>query len=217
MSAAEHEQLAAFEDKEADEQDRGNPKDVDSLREGPIECIDRPLAGVPYSGTEPLPVMRPCWTVEQNPTTAHRKEALRLREEAARHRAQAAALRRAELTACAGLGEDEIAHSPFFHKDDIHSVTAYYEGDELRGVRVRFRAVPGLTVSWLDRAIRCHQARAAFMGYAPSFQPYCPLGAGPAAVEVTAVQGGILVTLRAQQAYVAAALYGRAADLVGER
>lgn len=41
------------------------------------------------------------------------------RKEAARHRTVAASLLRAERAACQGLGEDEMSHSPFFHREDI--------------------------------------------------------------------------------------------------
>jgi hypothetical protein len=180
----------------------------------PIECLDQPLAGIPYSGTEPLHIMRPCWASHADPD---RTEAERLRNAAARHRAAAADLLGAEKRACAGLGEDEISHSPLWHREDILRVDPYVEDGMLRGARVLLAPVEGLSAAWLRQSFHCQQTRAAVLGYPASFNAYCPSSLRDVSVAVTAVEEGFVVTLRSPRDDVAAAALGRAIDLVSAR
>lgn len=214
MSVAQHEAAAQEHDEEAEAHERLYQPAEERTSGQPIECIDQPLAGIPYSGTEPMQVMRPCWTADQNPTTHHLREAARHREEAARHRGEAKKLLGAEQDACAGLGEDAIAHSPFFHDEDIVSLEPVREDGVVRGFRAVFREVPGLSAGWLERAVRCHQTRAAVMGYSSTFMPYCPITVGPNQATVKEGEAGIIVVLTSEKSEVAAAMLGRARDLV---
>lgn len=125
-----------------------------------------------YASTDCAPdVCLPTWS---NPTSAHRDEAARLRRLARQHRKAAQALREAEEAACAGVNERDRDLSPFFHVDDIRSVTVpALDSDE--PVTVTFGRVPGLTKESLQTLIDCHLARSASMGHEMPGMDYCPL------------------------------------------
>jgi hypothetical protein len=176
------------------------------------QCADTPLDHVSTTGGEPLRVFHPCWTLSIPLGDVHRRQAERLRAEAAQYRAQAQALLEMEQSACTGLSQDAIDHSPFFHAEDILRVEAYRVNESLRGARVLFRKVPGLTVEWLSRAIHCHQARAAVMGHATTFQSYCPLVLEDITASVSETSEGIEVLIRSERDDIAAAVLGRALD-----
>jgi hypothetical protein len=217
LSAQEHHAEADRHEREAEAHESMYRPEEDPGQTKTPQCFDQPLAGVPTSGTESLPLMRPCWSAETNPTEHHRKIAADNLRAARDHRAKAAELLGAEKRACAELGEEEISHSPFFHREDIAAVERYEESGVLRGARVRFRDVPGLTASWLRHSIACHQARAAVMGYSTSFQPYCPLVLEGVAAAVNETPDGLEVVLRAPRSETAAAVLGRADDLLARQ
>lgn len=213
LSASQHDAEAARHDREAAEHQRLH--DDSRRQEGyaDVRCYDTPIPD-PTSGTEPIRVARPCWTAEQVPGRHRLEEAEKDRREAARHRAVAATMRRAEREACRGLGEQEVSHSPFFHRDDIVRVEELRDDDDvLRGARVVFRRVAGLDVAWMDRALRCHQARADAAGYDPKVMSYCPLMVAPTSYAVSEVRGEIVVTLAAAGEQDIALVVGRALDL----
>jgi len=212
LSVAEHEAEAVRHEGEAAEHE-GAYAQTRQAEGNPIQCYDQRTLD-PVSGSEPLRVLRPCWTREQRPSRHQLDEARVDREEAARHRAVAATMLRIEREACKGLGDDEVSHSPFFHREDILRVDEVRRGGELHGARVRFRKVPGLEVGWMRRAIACHQARAAVMGYSPVFTSYCPLMIAPTSVTVEELGGSIAVTILARRDWEIAAVVGRAKDLV---
>lgn len=215
LSVAEHQQEADRHEQEAEKQQSLYRPEANNPNAQPLQCFDQPLAGVPTDGTEDIPLMRPCWTVDTNPTANHKRAAEAHLRAAAEHRAKAAALLGAEKQSCRGMGEQEISHSPFYHRDDILSVKPYREGHTLRGAVVLFRRVPGLTAAWMRRAIACHQARAAVMGYSRTFMSYCPLMLEGVAASVDDTPAGIRVTLRSKDDVTAAAVLGRTEDLVG--
>ncbi len=180
-------------------------------------CIDKPLAGVPYSGGQPLRVLRPCWTSVVTPDEYHRKAVDRHRAKAAAHRGQAKALLNTERQYCANLGEAEISQSPFWHVDDILSVEKYVVGGALRGARITFRRVRGLSVAWLRRASACHQARAAMLGYPRTLMTYCPLVLEGATFDVADSDVGYAVTIQSKRDPIAAVIWARAVDLLKAR
>jgi hypothetical protein len=102
---------------------------------GGIHCYDR-RSPDSSPGGEPTRVLRPCWTREQRPARQYLDAARAERKQAARHRAVAASLLRAERGSCEGLGQDEISHSPFFHREDILRVDEVRMDGELHGARV---------------------------------------------------------------------------------
>jgi hypothetical protein len=176
-------------------------------------CADPVVTDQSTSGTERLTPV-PCWSVELSPTERHRLAAERLRAEAAVHRHDARVLLDAERAACAGVSADDMDHTPFWHHDDILAGEATLDGTRVRGARVLFRAVPGLTVVWMERVLVCHQAHAAAIGYAPTHLGYCPASVQGAKIQVSEASGGILVTIRADDEAAALVIYGRAEALL---
>jgi hypothetical protein len=213
LSVKEHLDEAARHDSVA-EQHQNSYDGSRRAEGGPIECYDQPLAPAPRSGAEEIRIVKPCWTREHSPSEFHREIAAKNRREAAEHRAAAAALVAAEREACEGIGESELSHSPFSHVEDIAAVEAYREDGALRGARIAFRQVPGLSATWLSRALYCHQTRAAVMGFSPTFMPDCPAMLPEVGVSVEATGGSIVVTLRSDRDDIAALIWGRAGDLV---
>jgi hypothetical protein len=215
QSVAEHLETAERHDGEADEHERHYRPEARSAEGAPIECVDPPLAGVPNSGGEDLPIMKPCWSRAMNPTAHHLEEAEEHRDVAALHRKAAKDLLNSEAAACAGIGTDEISHSPFFHREDITAVAPYREGSRVVGAVVRFKSVSGLTAEWMERALHCHQRRAAVMGFSTTFQAYCPASLYGVGVSVQADGDDVVVTLLADNEDIGAAVLGRAEDLLG--
>jgi hypothetical protein len=178
-------------------------------------CTDMVLADQAHSGGEPLVAVFPCWTREQSAADRHRDEAARLRADAHVHRVRARALVEVERQSCATMPDDELDHTPFAHREDIVSVVAELDGDEVRGARIRFRPVEGLTAEWLRTAIGCHQARAAALGHDPAYMAYDPSVVPGAEVAVSEDADGVVVVLRGSDDASALAVYGRAEELVG--
>lgn len=217
MSATEHRQAARAHDRAAEQHEAAALSREQQDPNADTRCFDQPLEGVAESGGERYELLRPCWTALTSPSARERREAMRHREIAAAHRARARALQEAERDHCAGLGADERSHSPFYHRSDILRVEPYREGGALRGARVLFRRVPGLTVAWMRKALACHMARAAALGYPTDFMPYCPAVLPSVAVEVVDTGDAIAVVVRSERDDIAAAVLGRAQDLVRDR
>lgn len=213
LSVAEHLDEARRHDGEADRST--GQVDPESADFRGYRCYDDPVEGVSTSGGSPLRVQKPCWTSVTSPTAYQTAVARQHRSEAGAHRARAAALLGAEKRACAGLGADAISHSPFYHREDLVRVEPVRDsGDQINGARVLFAAVPGLTAEWMERAARCHQARAAVMGYSPTFMSYCPLVAGESRVRISKTEEGLWVRIESDDSKTAAAIWGRAIALV---
>ena len=205
LSASEHEQHAQAHEAQAESStERVDPEAVGANQ---VECVD--TGGPMHSGGERIPVMKPCWTgAEQN--ASYLRAASAHREAAADHREWAQKLVDAELEFCQELGEIERSTSPFVRGPDILSVEAYNEGKTLRGARVTFRKVSGLSKDFLIKSIKCHQARAATLGYSRDFMPHCPLALAHTGTSVTENANTVVVTLRSEDPIVATQLYGRA-------
>jgi hypothetical protein len=162
-----------------------------------------------------------CWTSTSNPTAQHADDAKHHHELAAKHRAAAAALSDAEKSACAGISDEDRDTSPFNHRDDIQSVSVLTEtvksgkGSTQKevGATVVFRAVPGMTVEWLQRVVDCHLARAAAVGHDMPEMSYCPLMPKGVKAKVTSVGNGFAVNLSADDAATVAEIEKRAQAL----
>jgi hypothetical protein len=150
-----------------------------------------------------------CWTSVTNPTKEHLEQAELHRKHAADHRAASEALRAAEQKACAGIAPDARDISPFWHTDDVAGV----ERSSPNGVLVTFRAVPGMTVEWLQRAIDCHLARNAALGHDVPDMPDCPLVPKGVSAQVQSADKGFAVTLRSDDAQSASDMIARATRL----
>jgi hypothetical protein len=133
-SASEHLREAARHEQEAAAHERAAAEAARSGYEG-YACGDRALSDQTQTGGEPVTRWVPCWSVERDASAAHRAEAERLRAEARAHRATARTLVDVERTFCAIMPEDELTHTPFYHRTDVASVEPYREGDALAGAQ----------------------------------------------------------------------------------
>jgi len=176
-------------------------------------CSDVVAADQVTSGGERLLSHSPCWTASDD-EAHHRALAADLRHDAQLHRQRADALAAAERVACADMPKNELGHTPFMHREDIATVTAVVERDRVRGARIRFRPVPGLTADWLRAAIACHQARSAALGWPPTHFGYDPTLLAGTTVTVETHGTAVLVTVRSDDDATAQAVYGRAEDLL---
>jgi hypothetical protein len=136
-----------------------------------------------------------------------------LRRDARKHRAIAASLIETARVACSVLPDDQRDHTPSWHRDDIISVEPVRDDGPVRGARLTFRRVPGLTAEFLKHAYACARAQAAALGYDPTFLGYCPATVDGVRVEVDETPAGFVVTIIAERWDVAAVVYGRALDL----
>jgi hypothetical protein len=162
-----------------------------------------------------------CWTSTSNPTAEHGDDAKHHHELAAKHRAAAAVLTDAEKSACAGISDDDRDISPFYHREDIQSVSVLTETvksgksstQKEVGATVVFRAVPGMTAEWLQRVVDCHLARAAAVGHDMPEMSYCPLMPKGVKAKVTSAGNGFAVNLSGDDAATVAAIKKRAQAL----
>lgn len=144
-----------------------------------------------------------CWTSVSNPTGQHGADADKHRELAKKHRVASTALASAEASACAGISDDDRDISPFYHREDIQSVSTYSESvksgkgtvAKVVGATVVFRALPGMTAEWLQRVVDCHLARAASVGHEMPEMDYCPLELKGVKAKVTSAGNGFAVNI----------------------
>jgi hypothetical protein len=188
MSAERHEQAAAAMEAQASSQGAEyNP----NARATQTECDNL--------------VLTPCWTSSKNPTSQHLADMQKFQRIAAEHRAAAQALRDAEGRACVGVSESDRDVSPFFHREDILRVELKPHaapfvdtwGNKLptAGAVITLRAVPGLTVEWLQRIVDCHIARNTALGYDVPEMSYCPLAVKGATATVQSARGAFDVVV----------------------
>jgi hypothetical protein len=164
-----------------------------------------------------------CWTSRVNPTAQHAEDAKAHRELAAQHRAAGEALKQAEAQSCAGIDDDDRDISPFYHREDIASVSPLEEpvragkatATRKKGARVVFRAVPGLTAEWLQREVNCHIARAASMGHSMPEMSYCPLEPKGVVATVSSTGDGFAVDVTSDDDATVAEIWRRAQALQG--
>jgi hypothetical protein len=159
-----------------------------------------------------------CWTSSRNPTAQHAEDAKQHHELAQKHRAAAAALAGAEASSCAGLSDADRDISPFYHRDDIVSVSklmgkvpAGWEPGQMEiGSTIAFRAVRGMTREWLQRVVDCHMARAAAVGYDMPEMGYCPLALKGVKATTTSTSNGFAVNVSSDDAATVAEIEKRA-------
>jgi hypothetical protein len=144
-----------------------------------------------------------CWTSTGSMTPAIFKQQALHRKRAAAHRAASQALREAEQQACARIAAQDRDTSPFQHREDIEGVESIdvpiggrSGGFYAHGVSIRLRAVPGMTVEWLQHVVDCHMARNASMGYAMPEMSDCPLMLKNITATVTSTGRGFDVAIR---------------------
>ena len=144
-----------------------------------------------------------CWTSVQSPSELHKKDAERYRDLAAKHRAASASLVEAEKSACAGISDYDRDVSPFYHREDITSVSTIQQpvqsskpmGTKTVGAKVEFRALQGMTAEWLQRVVDCHLARAASMGHNMPEMDFCPLELKDVKASVSSTGNGFAINV----------------------
>jgi len=159
-----------------------------------------------------------CWTSTSNPTAQHAGDAQKHRELAAKHRAASTALVQAEQQACTGIDDDDRDISPFYHREDITSVTPMVvEVKTGKGVTkkevgstVVFRALPGMTAEWLQRVVDCHIARASAAGHEMPEMGYCPLELKGVKAKVASTGSGFAVNVSSDDSATVAEIQKRA-------
>lgn len=152
----------------------------------------------------------PCWDYEDEAEHAHALTAVQQRTEATAEREAAKGLVETEIAACAHIPEAEREHSPFAHRRSIQEVTPYFENGVLRGARVVFKPVYGLTADWMKQDIRCHQAHVAALGQVPDPMQQDPTLVKGADVTVMQIGGRVVVVVKAEAADQAALALAKA-------
>lgn len=109
-----------------------------------------------------------CWTTPA--TGPHADEARRHEELSVEHGVAGAELADEQRQACARVDDADRELGAFGHADDIASVDPIANGPRLRGVRITFRAVPGLTEQRLRDLVDCERAELAALGHPSSSQ-----------------------------------------------
>jgi hypothetical protein len=208
MSAAQHEAMAKQEDTAAAE--HAAQHDPNAVKK-----------------TEHCPrgQSTPCWSSTENPTQMHQSDAQSHKEMAAKHRAAAGALAQAEATACSGIDPEDRDVSPFYHREDIVSVSPFdrtvNQGKQTRsvpaGATIKFRAVPMLTAEWLQHEIDCHLARAAAVGFDMPEMSYCPLMLKGVKATVSSAGDGFFVQVTSDDSDTAKEISRRAQALVAKK
>jgi hypothetical protein len=158
-----------------------------------------------------------CWTWTMNRAKGHEADAARHRELADKHRSGAKALRDAEASKCIGISESDRDMSPFYHREDIISVSKVTKtlpegrAEALApwGGRAIFRAVPGLTAEWLQRVVDCHIARAIAAGNNMPEMSYCPLMLKYVTATVSSSRDGLAVEVTADDPSTAEQVWNR--------
>ena len=153
--ASEHEQQAANADAS-----RGPAK---------YTCGDTVLNDQLTTGGIRVTTWQPCFDLAEEAAVEHRDAAAHERELARRDRRTATALISAELKACDGIPTAEREHSLFAHRKLIVSITPHRESDQVRGVWIHLKRVPGLDAMWVRRDIMCQRARYAVLGPTAAF------------------------------------------------
>jgi hypothetical protein len=184
---------------------------------GNYQCGDRNMSDQLTSGGQRMLPVVPCWDPVDEAKERHRAAAAREAHLASKQRRAAADLVETELAACRGITDDELSHSPFAHPRAIAEVIPHRRGRALRGVRIVFRPIPGLTEAWMEQAIACHRARYERLGESAGYLADDPTLV-PGAVATVATHRGHLEVLVVTPNDVAANVaLGRARDLVTPR
>jgi len=214
---------AADEHSRRAEAHREVKRDVEIEHPGPPEanyvCGDIDLYDQLTSGGKPLISRwrRPCWNPSEEIAERERVAAIREEHRAREERRAAASLVEAELAACRGISPAEIEHSPFAHRMAIAAVIPYREGGDVRGVRIVFKPVPGLSVAWMQQAIACHRARFERLGEPPTYLSDDPTLVRGATATVSLHDDHIEVLVVTRDNVAANVALGRAQDLVRPR
>lgn len=192
----------------------------DTVKNGPdrYSCgNDGGLSDQVTSGGERLLPTVPCWDVAEENAQHQRYLAAREERIARTERREATAMVETELAACRGLSAREIEHSPFAHKKEIAAVIPHRDAGTVRGVRIVFKPVPGLTAAWMRQAIACHRARFERLGEPAAYFPEDPTLVAKADATVDMSSGHLEVLIVADDPTAARVALERAQELFHPR
>ena len=162
LAAQEHDRRAAEHEKRAASAD---------VSRGPTSytCGDTVLNDQLTTGGIRVTTWQPCFDLAEEAAVEHRDAAAHERELARRDRRTATALVEAEVKACDGIPAVEREHSLFSHRKLVVAVTPHRESEQIRGVWIQLKRVPGLDAIWVRRDIMCQRARYAVIGPSAAF------------------------------------------------
>jgi hypothetical protein len=182
------------------------------------QCGDVDLDEQLTSGGKPLMKFGahsvPCWNPVEEHAQRQRLAAERLHRRAQAERQAAASLIEAEVAACRGISPAEVEHSPFAHRQEIADVVPHRERGEIRGVRIVFKPVVGLSPAWMEQAIACHRARFERLGEPPSYLADDPTLVAGAVTTVSLHRGHLEVLVETRNDVAAHVALARGQDLV---
>lgn len=180
-------------------------------------CGDTVMSDQVTSGGERLVQATPCWDTTEEVASHHEDVAQHEQRVANQERRAATALVEAELAACRGISQRDLERSPFSHRKEIAEVVPHREGGTVRGVRVVFKPLPGLTATWMTQAIACHRARFERMGEPAGYLPEDPSLVAKATTKVELRDGHIEVSIESRDDVNATVALARAQDLLRPR
>ncbi|HSR96502.1 MAG TPA: hypothetical protein VLM79_05485 [Kofleriaceae bacterium] len=169
------------------------------------------------SGGERLLPTVPCWDFAEENAEHQRFLAAREERIARTERREATAMVETEIAACRGLSAREREHSPLSHKKEIATVIPHRETGTIRGVRIVFKPVPGLTAAWMRQAIACHRARFERLGEPATYLSEDPSLVAKAEVSVETRRGHLEVLIATDDPASAQVALQRAEDLYRPR
>lgn len=200
------------------EQHRQSARPPDTARIENYQCGDPDNRSDQLtSGGQRMMPMVPCWDPVEEHAQRERAAARREAYLARKERRSAAALVETQLDACSGISAAELGHSPFAHRHAIASVIPHEVAGVVRGVRIVFKPVPGLSQAWLEQAIACHRAEFERLGEPPTYLSDDPTLVRGATVTVSSHRGHLEVVVETRDEVAANVALGRARDLVGPR
>jgi hypothetical protein len=188
-----------------------------AVNPGNYQCGDRDMSDQLTSGGERLVPEVPCWDPVEENAERRRTAAAREDQRAQKERRAAASLVEAEVAACRGISPDEIEHSPFAHRKAIAEVIPHTGGGAVRGVRIVFKPVLGLTAPWMEKAIACHRAHFERLGEPTTYLSDDPTLVPGATTTVATRAGHLEVLIETGNDVSAHVALGRAQDLVRPR
>ena len=181
------------------------------------QCGDTVMSDQLTSGGQRVVQSTPCWDASEELAEHRRFVAGREQKLAQTERRTATRMVEVELAACRGLSPQELEHSPFAHRREIADVIPHRVTGTLRGVRIVWKPVLGLTADWMRRAIACHRARFERLGEPPVYFPEDPTLVAPSTVTVAQRGDHLEVLIETPDGTAGQVALERALDLVRPR
>jgi hypothetical protein len=180
-------------------------------------CGDTVMSDQLTSGGQRIVDSVPCWDISEERVEHARYLAEREQRRADAERRAATRLVEVEDTACRGMSPRELEHSPFAHRKEIAAVIPHRDAGKLRGVRILWKPVPGLTSAWMRQSIACHRARFERLGEPAIYFPEDPTLVAGAIVTVEQHAGHLEVVIETGDDLAGQVALDRAQDLVRPR